>query len=238
MTRLQQLLAELGYLPLTFVRHGAATASSASHSTALDAEPTTADEVPLSPVSGHFVWRYANTPDSLQQQWSPDQYTVVTRGAVMAFESAAGLNVDGEAGTLVWKALLQAVAHRQVDPTPYVYIMVSENLPETVTVWQGGRDILSFPCNTGIAQAPTALGTFTVYARYLTTTMSGTNPDGSHYSDPGIPWVAYFNGGDAIHGFWRYGYGYPQSLGCVEMIPDEAEQVWPYDQLGTLVTVE
>ena len=37
--------------------------------------------------------------------------------------------------------------------------------------------------------------------------MSGTNPDGSHYSDPGVPWVSYFNGGDALHGFLRASYG-------------------------------
>ena len=52
--------------------------------------------------------------------------------------------------------------------------------------------------------------------------MSGTNPDGSHYSDPGIPWVSYFNGGDALHGFIRASYGFPQSLGCVEMPYSEA----------------
>ena len=47
--------------------------------------------------------------------------------------------------------------------------------------------------------------------------MEGTNPDGSHYNDVGVPWVNYFSGGDAIHGFVRPGYGWPQSLGCVEV---------------------
>ena len=27
--------------------------------------------------------------------------------------------------------------------------------------------------------------------------MTGTNPNGTKYSDPDIPWVSYFNGGDA-----------------------------------------
>jgi hypothetical protein len=76
-----------------------------------------------------------------------------------------------------------------------------------------------------------------VYLRYTTQTMSGTNPDGSHYSDPGIPWVSYFNGGDALHGFIRYSYGYPQSLGCVEMPFASAKTVWPSTPIGTLVTV-
>ncbi len=57
--------------------------------------------------------------------------------------------------------------------------------------------------------------------------MSGYNPDGSYYSDPGIPWVSYFNGGDALHGYIRGAYGYPQSLGCVEMPYNEAEAGLP-----------
>jgi lipoprotein-anchoring transpeptidase ErfK/SrfK len=67
--------------------------------------------------------------------------------------------------------------------------------------------------------------------------MKGTNPDGSHYSDPGVPWVSYFNGGDAIHGFNRASYGSAQSLGCVELPPSEAAKVFPYTPIGTLVTV-
>jgi hypothetical protein len=67
--------------------------------------------------------------------------------------------------------------------------------------------------------------------------MSGTNPDGSPYSDPGVPYVAYFNGGDAVHGFLRGGYGYPQSLGCVELPYSAASVVFTYDPIGTLVGV-
>ena len=67
--------------------------------------------------------------------------------------------------------------------------------------------------------------------------MSGTNVDGSHYVDPGIPYVSYFNGGDALHGYIRAGYGYPQSNGCVEMPYSEAAAVYPYTPIGTLVQV-
>ena len=68
-------------------------------------------------------------------------------------------------------------------------------------------------------------------------TMSGTNPDGSHYSDPGIPWISYFNGGDALHGFVRASYGFPQSDGCVEMPITTAGRVYPYTPIGTIVNV-
>ena len=70
------------------------------------------------------------------------------------------------------------------------------------------------------------------------TTMSGTEPGGQKYSDPGIPWVSYFHGGDALHGYLRAQYGYPQSLGCVEMPYSSAETVFPLTPIGTLVTIE
>jgi hypothetical protein len=52
-----------------------------------------------------------------------------------------------------------------------------------------------------------------------------------------VPWVSYFNGGDALHGFLRASYGSAQSLGCVEMPYDVAHRVWGYTPIGTLVDV-
>jgi lipoprotein-anchoring transpeptidase ErfK/SrfK len=67
--------------------------------------------------------------------------------------------------------------------------------------------------------------------------MQGTNPDGTHYNDPGVPWVSYFNGGDAVHGFLRGSYGSPQSLGCVELPYAAAATAFQLMNYGTLVTV-
>ena len=97
--------------------------------------------------------------------------------------------------------------------------------------------MVTTPVNTGIPSRPTDPGTFPVYEHLSVTTMSGTNPDGSTYNDPGIQWVSYFNGGDALHAFTRAQYGFPQSLGCVEMQLDPAGKVWPYTPIGTLVHV-
>jgi lipoprotein-anchoring transpeptidase ErfK/SrfK len=76
-----------------------------------------------------------------------------------------------------------------------------------------------------------------VYARFWTTTMTGTDVDGYRYDVPNVPWVAYFNGGDAVHGYWRSSYGYPQSNGCVELPVNNAQVVWSMDPIGTLVNV-
>ncbi len=178
-------------------------------------------------------------PGYFMAMWSPGQTNTITLGAVMTFESQQHMTTDGVAGPKVWLALLQAAAADQVDSdTHYDWVDVSESIPEHANVWRDGQIVYSTRANTGIAAAPTVQGTWPVYVRYVSTTMRGTNPDGTKYADPGVPWVSYFHGGDALHGFYRPGYGYPQSLGCVEMPPTHAEVVYPYTPIGTLVTVE
>ena len=218
--RLQQLLAQLGYLPVSFTPAGSLTAPQ---------EAAQAQE-------GTFAWRWTE-PASLESLWTAGTANEITRGAVMAFESQHGLKTDGLAGPAVWEQLLADVSAGTVDPNPYNYVFVSKALPETTTVYSNGAEVYSTRANTGVPAAPTASGTFAVYVRYTVTTMTGTNPDGSKYSDPGIPWVSYFNGGDALHGFVRGSYGFPQSDGCVEMPPANAAVVYPLTPIGTLVTV-
>jgi lipoprotein-anchoring transpeptidase ErfK/SrfK len=163
----------------------------------------------------------------------------MTSGAVMTFENQQHMTTDGLAGPKVWQALLQAAAANQADDFGhYDWVDVSTSRPESATVWRDGVVAYSTRANTGIQAAPTELGTWPVYVRYTSTTMSGTNPDGSKYRDPGVPWVSYFHGGDALHGFIRPSYGSPQSLGCVELPPANAAVVYPYTPIGTLVTVE
>jgi peptidoglycan hydrolase-like protein with peptidoglycan-binding domain len=220
--RLQQLLAELGYLPVTFT----------------PASPLTSPTQEGNNQVGSFTWRWANQPLALETLWTPGVSNVITTGAVMNFENQNGLKTDGIAGPQVWTDLLADVQSGKGDANPWNYVLVSQSLPESATVYSNGAAVYSTPVNTGVAGAPTANGTFPVYARYTVTTMSGTNPDGSHYVDPGIQWVSYFNGGDALHGFVRGSYGFPQSDGCVEMPIAHAAVVFPLTPLGTLVTVQ
>ena len=145
---------------------------------------------------------------------------------------------DGVAGPQVWRALFREdLAGRRYDKG-YSYVFVDETVPQSLSLWHNGRVILTSPGNTGIAQAPTAPGTWPVFEHIPVGTMSGTNPDGSHYNDPGIKWISYFHGGDALHAFPRASFGTPQSLGCVELPDAAAAQVWPYTPIGTLVTIE
>jgi lipoprotein-anchoring transpeptidase ErfK/SrfK len=218
--RLQQLLAQLGYLPVSFSPVG----------------PLTAPQEAAQPQQGSFGWRWPE-PASLESLWTQGTGNEITTGAVMAFESAHNMKTDGVAGPAVWAQLLADAAAGTVTTAPYNYVYVSKVSPETATVYSDGAAVYSSLANTGVAGAATQAGTFPVYLRYKVTTMTGTNVDGSKYSDPGIPWVSYFNGGDALHGFVRGSYGFPQSNGCVELPPANAAVIWPLTPIGTLVTV-
>ncbi len=226
--RMKQMLADLGYLPLAWKPAGQPVRLTAA------AQARAAVAAP----DGTFVWRYAKTPAALKSLWaSGSERRVLIRGAIMAFESTHGMTTDGFPSMSVFRALLRDELSGRQASDGYSYVYVSETLPETLTLWHNGRVILRAAVNTGIPGRETDIGTFPVYLHLTETTMSGTNPDGSHYNDPGVPWVNYFSGGDAVHGFVRGSYGWPQSLGCVEAPIDTAGQIFPYVHVGTLVTV-
>jgi hypothetical protein len=224
-TRLAQLLAELRYLPVHL-------ASSAHQPRPED----TAGQLRaiFHPPAGRLLFG-SDWPSQLRDLWIHDPSTVL-RGAVMAFESQHGLRLDGVASAAVWQALLAARAHRQFNADGYNYAVATESGPETLTVYHNGRVVMRSAANTGISGRGTAPGTFPVYERLRSQTMRGTNPDGSHYADF-VQWIAYFNGGDAVHYIPRASYGSPQSLGCIELPYGAAEQAWGYLTYGTLVTV-
>ncbi|MDQ6841653.1 MAG: L,D-transpeptidase family protein [Actinomycetota bacterium] len=224
--RLQQVLATLGYLPLHFNPAGSGVPLTAQAQ----------ENAAVNPPSGSLSWAYPNVPGALRTFWAPGASGVMTRGAVMAFENDHGLSPDGVPGPEVWRTLISAVLTGRSSRSGYTFVSVDE-ATQRLTLWHDGQSVVTTPVNTGIASAPTNPGTYAVYEHIPSGTMSGTNPDGSHYHDPGIPWISYFNGGDALHGFYRAQYGFPQSLGCVEMPVTAAGKVYPFTPIGTLVHI-
>ncbi len=221
--RLQQLLAQLNYLPVGFSPSGPA--------------PARADLAQDQP--GTFSWRWPGLPSQLTSQWAQGTENQITKAAVEAFETQNNIGVDGIAGPTVWTALINDVINNKPDATPYVYVLVNKVVPQNLTLWNNGvAQYVGIPINTGAPGADTVDGTFAVFEHVRYSEMKGTNVDGSTYDDPNVPYASYFNGGDALHGFIRSHYGTPQSNGCVEMSYADAAQVWPLTPIGTLVTVE
>jgi L,D-transpeptidase catalytic domain/Bacterial Ig-like domain len=233
-TALAEMLAGLGYMPgswqqpnlgIGLATQYAAAASRAGGARALAYDPAPGD---ISFAQGY--------PASLAAQWQPGKFNVVLKGAIMAFQSEHGLKIDGSVSSALWDALFKARAAGDNNTNGYSYAVASKGHPETLTVYHDGQQVLHTLANTGGAGTPTVNGTFPVYLRFLHTIMSGTNPDGSHYSDP-VSFVSYFNGGDAVHYFSRGAYGFPQSLGCVELPMTSAPKAYSYLTYGSLVTV-
>jgi len=223
--RLAQLLAELRYLPVHL--------SPSAHQP--HPEDTAGQLRAIFRPPAARLMLGDDWPSELRGLWIHDRSTVL-RGAVMAFEAQHGLALDGVPSAAVWQTLLSARAHRQFNTGGYSYAVATESSPESLTVYHNGRVVLRTSANTGIAGSGTAPGTFPVFERLRSQVMRGTNPDGSHYADL-VQWVAYFNGGDAVHYMPRASYGSPQSLGCIELPYAAAEQAWGYLTYGTLVTV-
>jgi L,D-transpeptidase catalytic domain/Putative peptidoglycan binding domain len=161
-----------------------------------------------------------------------------TKGGLEIFQEDHNLAATGEPDPATWRLLLEVAALDHRNPQPYTWVSVTESLPETLELHRGDRVAVSSPANTGVAGAETEKGIFPIYSRLVSTTMTGTDPDGEHYVAPDVPWVNYFNGGDAVHGYPRASYGFPQSNGCVELPIGTAEQIYPMLAIGDIVWVQ
>jgi lipoprotein-anchoring transpeptidase ErfK/SrfK len=226
--RLQELLSQLGYLPLTWTQKVKAPVVNPASARA---ELSAAYQAP----AGTFYWK-SGYPSSLTDQWKAGSANILDVGAIRAFESVTGLTMDGVAGHTVWADLFTALAKGKHNPNGYTYALADQHSPETITIWHNGRVVLKSLVNTGIPASPTVDGTFPVYLKFYFSYMKGTNPDGSRYDDP-VYYANYFNGGDAVHQFYRGSYGWYQSLGCVELPFDAAKTAYGYLSYGSLVTV-
>jgi len=227
--RLGQLLAQLGYLPLTWTASSGATVPAAT-------DATGQLEAAYNPPAGSWAWQ-SGYPSEIQRFWNGGAMSgLIMKGAVMAFEADHGLAVDGVVGPQVWTSALHALAAGRNNSHGYTYAIAHESNPETLTIWHNGQIVLHTLANTGIGAAPTMIGTAPVYLRYYFQIMKGKNPDGTKYADP-VYYVSYFRAGEAVHYFNRGSYGWPQSLGCVELPLTEAKRAYPYLTYGSLVTV-
>jgi len=229
LVRLDQLLAGLHYLPLTWAPAAGETSPAA-------ADAAGQRSAAFDPPAGKFTWKHGYPPE-LRTFWKVGSAdSLIVQGAVMAFENDHGLTMDGVPGPDVWRALFRAEAKGQANTAGYTYARATKYSPETLTIWHNGHLVFHALANTGIPAAPTASGTAPVYLRYRFQIMRGRNPDGSKYADP-VQYVAYFRAGEAVHYFPRASYGFPQSLGCVELPLNDAARAWPFLTYGSLVTV-
>jgi L,D-transpeptidase catalytic domain len=202
-----QLLAILRYLPVSFEPSGSATIpttttttttlpNSTTTTSTLPASTTTTTTLPVATStvsdptklqSGSYVWRFRTLPPAVKQQWRVGSNNVVLQGALMSFQLTHNLTTTGSMNSSTWHTLVSAAIRNQVDPSPYNYVYVRQTLPELLKLYVNGRVTYETYVNTGVSDAPTQTGTYPVYERFLTTTMSGVNPTARPTATPAFP---------------------------------------------------
>lgn len=104
---------------------------------------------------------------------------------------------------------------------------------QTVYAYAGDQLMNSFLVSTGTWLHPTVTGKYHVYIKLRYTDMSG--PD---YYLPNVPYTMYFFRGYGLHGtYWHHNFGTPMSHGCVNLSIPDAEWLYNFSSVGTLVNV-
>jgi lipoprotein-anchoring transpeptidase ErfK/SrfK len=104
---------------------------------------------------------------------------------------------------------------------------------QMVYAYQGNTVANSFVVSTGTWEHPTVTGQFNVYIKYQSTRMTGPG-----YNLPNVPYTMYFYKGYALHGtYWHSNFGTPMSHGCVNLSIPDAQWLYNWASVGTLVNV-
>lgn len=118
-------------------------------------------------------------------------------------------------------------------PFPGRWIRVDLSDQELVA-YEGKRPVLRTLVSTGRPQTPTVLGTYRIYLKLRSQTMTGPG-----YRLPHVPYVMYFYKGYALHGtYWHNNFGRPMSHGCVNLPTPIAEQLYHWAEIGTPVVIQ
>ncbi len=99
--------------------------------------------------------------------------------------------------------------------------------------YEGDVLVNSFIVSTGTYWHPTVTGQYYIYVKYVSAPMAGPG-----YYLPGVPYIMYFYQGYALHGtYWHDNFGVPMSHGCINLRTDDAEWLFYWADIGTLVNI-
>jgi len=119
-------------------------------------------------------------------------------------------------------------------PSPTGGRWIDVNLSaQRLTAYVGSTPVRSTYVSTGLPRTPTPTGDYRIYVKYRADSMSGPG-----YYLPNVPYVMYFYRGYSIHGtYWHSNFGRPMSHGCVNLPTPEAQWLFNWASVGTLVRI-
>jgi lipoprotein-anchoring transpeptidase ErfK/SrfK len=112
----------------------------------------------------------------------------------------------------------------------WIDIDLSEQM---LRAYDGTELVDSFLVSTGLDLYPTETGKYRIYVKMRYSDMRGND-----FFLPDVPYSMYYSGDFSIHGtYWHHSFGTPMSHGCVNMDTRDAEWLYNWASVGTLVNI-
>ena len=153
--------------------------------------------------------------------------------------------VTSEPGVVVAEIVADTPTPEFVQPTVAPYapppVAVSDGVhwidvdlsQQRLYAYAGDTLMNSFVVSTGTWQTPTVTGKFNIWIKVRSQAMSGPG-----YYLPDVPYVMYFYKDYGLHGtYWHNNFGTPMSHGCVNLTIPDAEWLYNFSSVGTMVNV-
>ena len=198
------------------------------------AQPTTA--ATLSPLAA------ADSPTSLPTQKPTDLPTSIPTEAPTSTPAATetpgvmAMDILADTPTSVYVPPTQApnvapvVASGGNGGARWIDVNLST---QSVYAYEGDTVVNSFIVSTGTSLTPTVTGRYKIWIKFVSTDMSGPG-----YYLPDVPYAMYFYKGYGLHGtYWHNNFGTPMSHGCVNLRTADAEWLYYWASVGTVVNV-
>ena len=104
---------------------------------------------------------------------------------------------------------------------------------QTVRAYEGTTLLKTFLVSTGVDEYPTETGQYKIYAKFPKILMAGFD-----YYLPDVPFSMFYEGDFSLHGtYWHHNFGHPMSHGCINMDTLDAEWLYNWSDIGTLVNI-
>ena len=112
----------------------------------------------------------------------------------------------------------------------WIDVDLSEQL---LTAYEGAAPVHTTLVSTGLPNTPTPTGQYRIWIKFRYDDMAGPG-----YTIEDVPYVMYFYQGYGLHGVtWHGNFGQPMSHGCVNLPAVEAEWLFGFAEIGTLVNI-
>ncbi|HEY5983674.1 MAG TPA: L,D-transpeptidase family protein [Anaerolineales bacterium] len=114
--------------------------------------------------------------------------------------------------------------------THWIDVNLSQQM---VYAYAGDTIVNSFLVSTGTYLTPTVTGKYKIWVKLRYSDMSGAD-----YYLPNVPFIMYFYKDYGLHGtYWHSNFGTPMSHGCVNLSIPDAEWLYNFSSVGTVVNV-